>query len=167
MKVSVPFELDEIQALRLFVRVLDMENLTCGEEQLYIHGGKVCRKDENGEYEAVDDRADLFAALRNVINALVPNCDFRSDPYITHYCDGDDAEWTNCDEALSEWDVREFAGGMDYDGYVRDFRCKKCGHQDFHNTKYCHECGRLMRNGIGRTLKEAKKHFKEKDGDHD
>lgn len=34
-----------------------------------------------------DCRADMFAALRNVLNANYPNLEFRSDQYITNYED--------------------------------------------------------------------------------
>lgn len=82
----IPFELGWEQAFDLLLQVLDMTNIVNSEEELYIHKGRVCRKDrKTGEYEIIDDRADLFAALRNVVNAMVPNLDYRSDPYITNW----------------------------------------------------------------------------------
>lgn len=99
---TVEVTFDEVQAFHTLCEVLDIDRLVCSEEQLYIHKGKVCRKDKDGNFEVVDDRADLFAALRNVAVAYWGNCEFRSDPYITNYWYGEDAEWSDCDEAYSE-----------------------------------------------------------------
>ena len=88
MTVSVDFEVDESKALYILCKVLHMENLITSEDDLVIHDGKVCRR-LNGEYKVVDDRADLFAALRNVANCLFPGCEFRSANYITNYGDAD------------------------------------------------------------------------------
>lgn len=86
--ISIDFTMDWDEAFCMLCDVLDIKNLVNSEEDLCIHGGKVCRKDkETGEYITVDERADLFCALRNVLNALVPNLDFRSDHYITDWGD--------------------------------------------------------------------------------
>ena len=89
MVIQIPFEIDPSQALDILCQVLDIENVVKSEEPLYIIKGKVCRKDSDGKYIVIDDRADLFAALRNVANAMFPNLDFRSDPYITYYADSE------------------------------------------------------------------------------
>lgn len=89
MVIQIPFEIDPSHALNILCQVLDIENVVKTDEPLYIIKGKVCRKDSNGKYIVVDDRADLFAAIRNVANAMFPNLDFRSDPYITHYADSE------------------------------------------------------------------------------
>ena len=86
--ISVDFTMDWPEAFWMLCDILDIKNLVRNEEDLYIHGGHVCRKDkETGEYIFVDTRADLFCALRNVLNALAPNLHFRSDPYITNWSD--------------------------------------------------------------------------------
>lgn len=86
--IHIEFKLGWREIFAMLLEKLDMKELVNSEEQLYIHDGKVCRKDkETGEYEVLDYRADLFAALRNVANAMVPNLDFRSDPYITDWGD--------------------------------------------------------------------------------
>lgn len=84
---TVEVTFDEVQAFRTLCEALEIDTVVLSEEQLYIHKGKVCRKDRDGDLEVVDDRADLFAALRNVAVAYWAGCEFRSDPYITHYCD--------------------------------------------------------------------------------
>ena len=78
MKINVPFEVNEYTALRILCEAVDMDIDM-------IYRGQVCRKIGPHEYEPVDDRPDLFAALRNIACAITPNCEFRSDPYITHY----------------------------------------------------------------------------------
>lgn len=81
MKVKIEIDLNESQALDALLEILDMEWIHddgCFE----IKNGQVYK---NGEY--YDDRADLFAALRNVENALYPNLEYRGDAYITHYDD--------------------------------------------------------------------------------
>lgn len=90
MLVNVPFEIDDIKAFHILCEVLHIKDVVLSEEQLYIHKGKVCRKDKNSKFEVVDDRADLFAALRNVACAHWPNVEFRSDPYITNYHDDEE-----------------------------------------------------------------------------
>lgn len=82
---TVEVTFDEVQAFRTLCEVLDIDRVVFSEEPLYIHKGKVCRKDEDGDFKVADERADLFAALRNVAQAYWGNCEFRSDPYITHW----------------------------------------------------------------------------------
>lgn len=102
MLVNVPFELDDIKAFYILCEVLHIKDLVLSEEKLYIHEGNVCRKDKNGKFEVVDERADLFAALRNVACAHWPNVEFRSDPYITCYCDWEE----NCETEPSCFNCR-------------------------------------------------------------
>lgn len=84
MKVPYEFDLDWYGAFDILLKELDMEWIN-NDDNFEIKNGKVYA---NGK--VVDDRADLFAALRNVQNAQIPNLEFRSDPYITHYCDEED-----------------------------------------------------------------------------
>lgn len=85
MKIKFEMEMDFYQAFEALCEVLHMKRLVNEEGKVEIKKGMVY---VNGK--AVDDRPDLFAALRNVANAYIPNCEFRSDSYITHY--GDEAE---------------------------------------------------------------------------
>jgi hypothetical protein len=84
MKVPFEFDLDWYGAFDILLKELHMEWIN-NDDDFEIKNGKVYA---NGK--VVDDRADLFAALRNVQNAQIPNLEFRSDPYITHY--GDEAD---------------------------------------------------------------------------
>ena len=118
--ISVDFTMDWPEAFWMLCDVLDIKNLVGSDEDLCIHGGMVCRKDkETGEYITVDERADLFCALRNVLNALAPNLDFRSDHYITNW--GDECP-TNGDmiRRMSDRELADFFGGW------RGFGCDRC-----------------------------------------
>ena len=111
--VYIPFTLDWQDAFTMLCELLGMKNLVQSEDVLCIHNGKVCKYDkETNEYISVDDRADLFAALRNVANAMIPNCDFRSDKYITNW--GDDCP-TNADmiRRMSDNELLNLLGGPD------------------------------------------------------
>ena len=79
MKITIEMDLNKDQALDALLEILDMEWIH-DDGHFEIKNGKVYK---NGKH--YDDRADLFAALRNVENALYPNLEYRSDPYITHY----------------------------------------------------------------------------------
>ena len=82
MKVQIEYDIDWQQAFDLLLDTLDMRWIN-NDDDFYIKNGKVYA--HGGLID--DERADLFAALRNVQNAMIPNLKFRSDPYITHYCD--------------------------------------------------------------------------------
>ena len=82
MKIKFEIEMDFDQAFDALCEVLHMDSLVNEEGKVEIKKGMVY---VNGK--AVDDRPDLFAALRNVLNAKYPNLEFRSDSYITHYGD--------------------------------------------------------------------------------
>lgn len=83
--VNVSFEINEEKAFWMLCDALGITDLIKSEDELYIYMGKVCRINRYGIHEEIDDRADLFAALRNVAAAIWPNTEFRSDPYITNY----------------------------------------------------------------------------------
>lgn len=130
-KLYIPLEFDEASAFNILCEVLGIQDVVSSDENLVIHDGSVCCRKEDGEYEVVDDRADLFAALRNVACAICPNLEYRNDEYITHYCDGEEeAEWKDC--------------------IVRgtpSIRCSICGHESVYEDRYCGGCGRKMKNG--------------------
>lgn len=130
--ISIDFTMDWPEAFLMLCDILDIKNLVRSEEDLCIHGGEVCRKDkETGEYIFVDTRADLFCALRNVLNALAPNLDFRSDHYITNW--GDECP-TNGD-MIRRMSDRELA---DMFGAKALLACERCGKNgDICNVTTC------------------------------
>lgn len=86
MKYTIEIELDEWQALEAVCKALHCEAVLDPDKELKIEKGYVWIK-ENNNWKEYDDRADLYAALRNVICAITPNCEFRSGSDITHYAD--------------------------------------------------------------------------------
>lgn len=84
MKIKFEMEMDFGTAFNALLEVLDMKwvlddaNFEIKKRMVYRNG------------EPFDERADTFAALRNVLNAHYPNLDFRGDDYITHYGDESD-----------------------------------------------------------------------------
>lgn len=118
--ISLDFTMDWPEAFWMLCDILDINKLVRSEEDLYIHNGEVCRKDkETGEYIFVDTRADLFCALRNVLNALVPNLDFRSDPYITNW----DDEFPTNGDMIRRMSDRELVEKF---GATAGFACEHC-----------------------------------------
>jgi len=84
MKIKFEMEMDFDTAFDALLEVLDMK-WVLDDDAFEIKKGMVYW---NGE--PFDERADMFAALRNILNAHYPNLDFRGDDYITHY--GDEAD---------------------------------------------------------------------------
>ena len=82
MKVKIELDLEWYDVFDALLQTLNMEWIQDQDAEFEIKNGTVYKDGTRW-----DDRADLFAALRNVQNAQIPNLDFRSDPYITHYCD--------------------------------------------------------------------------------
>lgn len=76
-------ELNKEDAFRALLEVLDMSWID-DDGKFEIKSGKVLK-----DGEVFDDRADLFAALRNVENSIYPNLEFRGDAYITDYGNDD------------------------------------------------------------------------------
>jgi hypothetical protein len=99
MEVTACLELtiNERKAFTMLCDALDIKELIQSDKDLVIKDGYVQVRTPSGGYLVVDNRADLFAALRNVANCITPNCEFRSDPYITHY--------DECDEVEHNYDV--------------------------------------------------------------
>ena len=84
VKFEIPMDFD--MAFSALCQVLDMEWIN-DDANFEIKNGKL----ENGYVykngKKYDSRADMFAALRNVLNATYGNLEFRGDSYITHYSD--------------------------------------------------------------------------------
>lgn len=102
MRVSIDFELTWNKAFEILCETLGMKDLI-EKENLCIYKGYVCEK-IGDKYRIVSDNPDLFAALRNVANAMIPNLDFRGDDYITDYgYEKDEVDLTE-DELYNEED---------------------------------------------------------------
>lgn len=79
VKFEIPMDFD--MAFSALCQVLDMEWIE-DDANFEIKNGYVYRNGKKYDY-----RADMFAALRNVLNATYRNLEFRGDSYITHYSD--------------------------------------------------------------------------------
>ena len=79
VKFEIPMDFD--MAFSALCQVLDMEWIN-DDANFEIKNGYVYK---NGK--KFDCRANMFAALRNVLNATYGNLEFRGDSYITHYSD--------------------------------------------------------------------------------
>lgn len=85
-KQTFKADIEPEEAFRTLCKTLHMEFILeedfdyfvtedeCGEKSVY--------KTENGRDKCVDDRGDLFIALRNVAVNMFPNLNFRSANYI-------------------------------------------------------------------------------------
>lgn len=82
----IKIKLDERQALEALCRTLEAEDVLDPNKEFKIEKGWVWIK-ADGKWKKYDERADLYAALRNVICAITPNCEFRGASDITHYSD--------------------------------------------------------------------------------
>lgn len=79
-------ELDSVEALKMLCETLYMDFVLDENTDYFV---KKDEYGENGVYvlkngcdHKIDDRGDLFVALRNVAVNIVPNVDFRSADYI-------------------------------------------------------------------------------------
>ena len=85
MKHTIEIDIDSKELLRLLCEELDIDNVVYSDRPMRIKGGIVQEQQRNGRWVDVDDRPYLFVSLRNVVKAIYPNCEFRSDDYITDY----------------------------------------------------------------------------------
>lgn len=79
MKIKFEVELTKDQLLEAFLESIHMN---------WINDDGDFEIRDDGVYkdgELIDERSNLFAALRNVENSMYPGLEFRSDSYITHY----------------------------------------------------------------------------------
>lgn len=78
------------EAFRVLCKTLDMECVLNEYSQYQIRtdedGSKyVYIGTKNSEIMRIDDRGELFIALRNVAVQMFPNCEFRGEDYIYNY----------------------------------------------------------------------------------
>ena len=81
MEYKFNIDIDELGAFKILCRSLNMSFVLNEDIDYFIKDGKLWYK-ERGYDEIVDDRADLFIALRNVAVNIIPNLWFRSADYI-------------------------------------------------------------------------------------
>ena len=81
MEYKFNIDIDELGAFKILCRSLNMSFVLNEDIDYFIKDGKVWYN-ERGYDEIVDDRADLFIALRNVAVNIIPNLWFRSADYI-------------------------------------------------------------------------------------
>lgn len=91
MKVDVKtnaicqIDIDEIEAFKILCKTLHMDFVLDEDTDYFVREGEC---GENGVYVTdghdikIDDRGNLFVALRNVAVNIVPNVGFRSADYI-------------------------------------------------------------------------------------
>lgn len=91
MKVDVKtnaicqIDIDEIEAFKILCKTLHMDFVLDEDTDYFVREGEC---GENGVYITdghdikIDDRGDLFVALRNVAVNIVPNVGFRNADYI-------------------------------------------------------------------------------------
>lgn len=86
-RIEIEVDMDEYELLRLLAKELHME-FALSDNTFYLRqtaweDPQVWVVGKNGASDrAVDDRAELFVALRNLANAMCPNCEFRSESTI-------------------------------------------------------------------------------------
>lgn len=91
IKKEIEIDIEPEEAFRILCKSLDMEIAFDDETEYFVY--KNCEEEnavftsKNGCDYCVDDRGDLFVALRNLAVQLFPNVGFRSDDYIMHYGD--------------------------------------------------------------------------------
>ena len=76
-------EIDSYEAFRVLCKCLGMDFVLDEDADYFVANGAVCET-VNGRDKVIDDRADLFIALRNVAVNMFPNTSFRNADYIYH-----------------------------------------------------------------------------------
>lgn len=91
MKVDVKtntvcqIDIDEIEAFKILCKTLHMDFVLDEDTDYFVRKdeyGENCVYITDGHDIKIDDRGDLFVALRNVAVNIVPNTRFRSEDYI-------------------------------------------------------------------------------------
>lgn len=76
-------DISKIEALRILCKTLEMEFVLDEDRKFYVNEvGEVWESISGRSDRHIDDRGDLFIALRNVAVNIVSNVYFRSAPYI-------------------------------------------------------------------------------------
>ena len=81
MQYNLSIDVDPLKAFEILCKELSMSFVLNEEIDYFVKDGKVWYN-EYGYDEVVDDRADLFIALRNVAVNFIPNLLFRNADYI-------------------------------------------------------------------------------------
>ena len=82
----VKVDINSSEALNILCKTLDMDFALDEEKEYFVakneYGENAVFINEDGHDKCIDDRGDLFIALRNVIVNMYPNVYFRNDNYI-------------------------------------------------------------------------------------
>ena len=85
-KAICQIDIDSHEAFRILCKTLHMNIVLDEDANFFVrkdcYGDNCVYVTRNGHDECVDDRGDLFVALRNVAVNMFPNLSFRSDDYI-------------------------------------------------------------------------------------
>lgn len=81
-KMVCKMDIQPEEALNILCKTLDMEFVLDEDRKFYISDDGSVWETVNGHDCEIDERGDLFIALRNVMVNMFPNLYFRSDPYI-------------------------------------------------------------------------------------
>ena len=85
-KAICQIDIDSHEAFRILCKTLHMNIVLDEDTNFFVlkdeYGDSSVYVTRNGHDECVDDRGDLFVALRNVAVNMFPNVDFRSAEYI-------------------------------------------------------------------------------------
>lgn len=85
-KAVCKIDIDSYEAFRILCKTLSMDFVLDEDTKYFIKKNEwdenVVYYINNGHDERIDDRGNLFIALRNVAVNLFPNTLFRSDDYI-------------------------------------------------------------------------------------
>lgn len=92
MKVEIPItipltqiceiNMDELTAYRILCKILGMDFVLDEDRDFYVSDNGHVWETVNGHDTEIDERGDLFIALRNVAANIFPNTLFRSADYI-------------------------------------------------------------------------------------
>lgn len=85
-KITHKIDIEPAEAFRILCRTLNMDFVLDEDTRYYVvkecDGNAVYKTNKEARMQCVDDRGDLFVALRNVAVNMFPNVEFRGDSYI-------------------------------------------------------------------------------------
>ena len=86
VKTTMQIDIEPAEAFRILCKTLNMDFVLDEDTHYYVieerTGNVVYKTTKEARVECVDDRGDLFVALRNVAVNIFPNVGFRGDDYI-------------------------------------------------------------------------------------